>query len=128
RDLLLQRYRAAVQCVASLAARKPLRLPLEGVRDLERRLDDLSCRLDRAVRKCGERQARHLDGLAARLEALSPLSVIARGDSLTRKVDEIIRSIEQVQPGDQIETLLPDGRIVSRAEECRAAPLLDNGP
>jgi exodeoxyribonuclease VII large subunit len=57
--------------------------------------------------------------MAARLESLSPLNVLARGYSLTSKEDaqEMLRHADQVQPGDRIVTRLAAGRIVSRVEE-----------
>src|SRR5207249_4746595 len=112
-------YQAASERCQKAAARRPLRLPLERVRDLERRLDDLGCRLDRAMTQGRERRRHLTDTLAARLEALSPLNVLARGYSLTRKESDqsVVRRADQVQPGDRLVTLLGHGRVVSRVEE-----------
>ena len=55
---------------------------------------------------------------AARLETLSPLNVLGRGYSLTRKENqEIVRDASQVCPGERLETLVHKGRIISRVEE-----------
>ena len=59
-----------------------------------------------------------LQAQAARLETLSPLNVLARGYSLTRReADEtVVRSPEQVRPGDLLLTRLQHGQIRSRVE------------
>lgn len=105
------------------AARRPaLRRPLERVRNLERLLDDYAERLDRAARgrlgQCRER----LDAHAARLETLSPLNVLARGYSLTLSETDgaVIRSAEQVRPGDRLVTTVQHGQIMSRVEALRS--------
>jgi exodeoxyribonuclease VII large subunit len=58
------------------------------------------------------------DAGAARLESLSPLNVLKRGYSLTRNTADgsVVRGPEQVQAGDQLETIVERGRIVSRVE------------
>jgi exodeoxyribonuclease VII large subunit len=63
-----------------------------------------------------------MEAMAARLESLSPLNVLARGYSLTRTEADpaLIRSAEQVRPGDRLVTVLHRGRIVSRVEAIEA--------
>ena len=54
--------------------------------------------------------------LAASLEALSPLGVLARGYSLTFQADgkTLIRDGQEVKPGDLIHTRLASGQIASK--------------
>ncbi|HKI21506.1 MAG TPA: exodeoxyribonuclease VII large subunit, partial [Isosphaeraceae bacterium] len=54
--------------------------------------------------------------LAASLQALSPLAVLARGYSLTFQADgkTLVRSSDQVHAGDLIHTRLAAGQIQSR--------------
>ena len=56
--------------------------------------------------------------LAASLEALSPLGVLARGYSLTLKADgqSVLRAAGEVQLGEIIQTRLATGRLTSRVE------------
>jgi exodeoxyribonuclease VII large subunit len=56
--------------------------------------------------------------LAGRLEALSPLAVLARGYSLTLAEDRatVLRDAAGVRPGDRIVTRLARGVLVSRVE------------
>lgn len=63
----------------------------------------------------------HKVGLAAgKLDALSPLSVIARGYSITRNdKGALVKSIEQVSVGSAIEVSVSDGAIRARVESTR---------
>src|SRR4029077_9556937 len=49
RDLLLRQWKSAEQRVEDLAGRRPFRLPLDRLRDLERRLDETEERLRRGM-------------------------------------------------------------------------------
>jgi exodeoxyribonuclease VII large subunit len=118
RALLLRNLDLARARLDELARRPCLRRPLERLRDEERRLDEWGDRLQRALRRRLLEARQRLDAHAARLEALSPLKVLARGYSLTRRLDDlaVIRTAGQVQGGDWIVTQVPDGRILSRVE------------
>src|SRR5262249_13147193 len=120
RDLMLNRLDYAGQRVRDLAERRAFRLPLERVRELERRLDDWEERCGRAVRRRLERARQAVDATAARLETLSPLNVLGRGYSLTRREADgiVVRGPEQVQRGDRLVTVVQRGRIISRVEEA----------
>ncbi len=54
--------------------------------------------------------------LAASLQALSPLAVLARGYSLTFQADgkTLVRASDEVQAGDRIHTRLAAGEVQSR--------------
>ena len=80
------------------------------------RLDQLADRAICAVRKNLDDRRHLLARLAASLEALSPLSVLARGYSLTFQADgtTLVRSSDDVRDGDIIVTRLSSGQIRSR--------------
>ena len=107
--------------LVELASRPCLRRPLERLRQEERQLDDWNERLQLAMQRRVERLREQLNSQAARLESLSPLNVLARGYSLTRKEDEtvLLHDAEQVRPGERIVTRLQRGEIISRVEEVR---------
>jgi exodeoxyribonuclease VII large subunit len=104
-----------------LARRPCFRRPLERIHQAEQQLDDWNERASRAVQRRVEQLREQLKGQAARLESLSPLNVLARGYSLTRKEDEavLLHSAEHVQPGERLVTRLQHGEITSRVEETR---------
>ena len=88
------------------------------------RLDQLAERARLAVRKNVDDRRHTLRRLAASLEALSPLGVLARGYSLTFQADGVtlVRAASDVQPDDLIHTRLADGKIVSRVLPPTPAP------
>jgi exodeoxyribonuclease VII large subunit len=124
RDVLLQRLDLARRRLDDLAQRRAFRLPLERIRDLERRLDEGAERLGRAVRQRLGVARERVQAQAARLESLSPLNVLGRGYSLTRmKVNQVIvRNQDQVRPGDLLETTVQHGRITSLVLESDQTP------
>jgi exodeoxyribonuclease VII large subunit len=121
-DAMRTRLDLSRQRLDDLAARRAFRLPLERVRDWEQRLDDWGGRLARAARQRLALARQRLDGQAARLEGLSPLNVLARGYSLTRREADlaVVRDPVQLQLGDRLVTLVHQGTVVSRVEELQA--------
>ncbi len=122
RDAMLRKCDRLQLQLDQLARRRVMQQPVERLRELERRLDDWSERLDRAGRRRIEQTRRTLEAAAARLESLSPLNVLGRGYSLTRTEASpaLIRSAGEVRPGDRIVTILNRGRITSRVETTDA--------
>lgn len=86
------------------------------------RLESLATRAGSALRRDLERRRSRISALAARLEALSPLGVLARGYSLTFREGEqaLIRSSDQVKIGQRVRTRLGRGSIVCRVEATEA--------
>jgi exodeoxyribonuclease VII large subunit len=117
--LLVRSLKLARTRLEALANRPCFRQPLERIREEERRLEDLSSRLERALRQRLHQARQRLQAQAAHLESLSPLNVLARGYSLTMKEQErtVLRSPDQVQPGDRLVTRVAHGVIISRVEE-----------
>ena len=119
RGLLMKQLEAARARLEDLAGRRCFTAPLDRIRDEERRLDDWNDRLQRAMVQRMETAKRRLEALAAQLESLSPLNILARGYTLTLKEADgaVVRSTNQVRPGDRLVTRVGDGHIVSRVEE-----------
>jgi exodeoxyribonuclease VII large subunit len=113
-----ERLLAARKVVLQLAQRRVLRLPLERVHELEQRLDQLDGRMKRAVGTRLDRVRGQIERHAGRLASLSPLNVLGRGYSLTRKADspELLRDAGTVRPGDRIVTRLCHGELTSIVE------------
>jgi exodeoxyribonuclease VII large subunit len=118
---LRRRLDMAQSRLEELARRPCFRRPLERIRQEEERLDDWNERLLRAAQRRLEQLRDQLKSQAARLESLSPLNVLARGYSLTRKEDEavLLHDAGKVQRGERIVTRLQHGEILSRVEETR---------
>jgi exodeoxyribonuclease VII large subunit len=125
RDCLLGRLEQARRRLDELALRPAIRRPLDHVRDLERRLDDWSERLGRGLKQRLLSARERVQAAAARLDSVSPLNVLGRGYSVTkREADEtVVRDPSQVLPGDRLLTLVQHGRIVSRVEDAVVPPV-----
>ena len=115
---LQSRATAARARLEGLATRRVLVRPVERLHDLARQVDELESRMCRAIEQRLKFVRQQLNGAGERLEALSPLKVLERGYSVTRRADggEVIRRADQIHAGDRLETLLKSGRIVSIVE------------
>jgi exodeoxyribonuclease VII large subunit len=91
--------------------------------DARGRIEDLAERSRRALERDLDGRRHRLARLAAGLDALSPLAVLARGYSLTFAADgtTLLRSADEVRPGERIQTRLAQGRLVSRVEGVLSA-------
>lgn len=99
-----------------LATRPALSRPFQMIHDRSRRLDDLDNRAQRAIRNLQVNNERKLQRVAATLSALSPLAVLARGYSVTQRLDDaaVIKHHDQIQVGDEIQTQLDKGKLISQ--------------
>lgn len=78
------------------------------------RFDFASVRLEQVFNAALTQKQHSCGVLAAKLDALSPLTVLARGYSVTENTDgKIIRSIADVRWGDEIVTQVGDGNVIS---------------
>ena len=73
-----------------------------------------------ANRGWSEQAEKQLAVLAAKLDSTSPLSVLARGYSVTQKQGKVVNSIEQLLINDTIVTQLNDGEVTSKITEISA--------
>jgi len=107
--------------VTRFAASPALRRPLDRVRRAEQDLDELSRRLPRAVALRLQNMREGITALGGRLDALSPLAVLKRGYSITRRAGskQNLRNVAKIKPGDEIETRLAEGVIRSRVESLK---------
>lgn len=123
-----RRMERARDRIASLERSAALARPLDRMRRIAQDLDDWESRslaaLGRRIARSRERFVR----VAAHLEAVSPLAVLARGYSITLRDTpgadgrrDALRGIDGVAAGDRIVTRLARGELVSEVVETRAA-------
>jgi len=102
----------------AIKASAVFRRPRGLIEDRARLLDELEQRAARAARQRLDRARQCTEKLAARLDALSPLAVLARGYSVTQRADgAVVRSARELAPDDAITTRFAQGRAVSRVAE-----------
>jgi exodeoxyribonuclease VII large subunit len=126
RKLLLQRLEIVRRRLKEIAESRVFRMPFERLHEHERRLDDCDERLRRAFQQYMKQASERLGSQAARLETLSPLNVLSRGYSLTRREADqtVVRNAQDVAPGERLLTDVRHGRIFSRVEEVDASARL----
>lgn len=119
---LLRRIQTARERIAQLARSRFFADPDRLIRDRRAALAEQAGRLRRLALAAVERGHERVAAAAARLEADSPLKVLARGYSVTTVASTaaVVRSAADITPGMEIVTHLADGRLWSRVE--RNAP------
>ena len=88
-------------------------------RDSRQRLDYLSQRLEGAEAGRLKSHKSRLELLAGRLGAVGPQETLQRGYAIALSGKGLIIKAEDVRPGDDIELVLSQGRLLCRVLECR---------
>lgn len=90
--------------------------PLDRIHELGAEVDDLEERIIQSMQRRIELARQQLTTYSASLNALSPLAVIDRGYSLTKRLPDgaLIRDVADIAVGDRIATLLSTGSLISQ--------------
>lgn len=119
-DVAARRLRRALENQVTVRRRRFERLlhrrafthPFDRVRARRERATALAHRVLLAARARLELGRARLAAAGGRLDALSPLGILARGYSVTRRPDgRVVRAWDDVSPGDRVEVLLHRGAI-----------------
>jgi exodeoxyribonuclease VII large subunit len=115
---LARRASIARERIVALAGSRIFADPGRLVRDRRTALDDHALRLRRLAAAATARGRERLTAAAGRLEAGSPLHLLARGWSVTFRDGDprTLRSVAGVEPGTTLVTQLADGKLWSRVE------------
>lgn len=108
-ELLRQRLRR-------LSERPVLRSPEGSLQQKELLLELLRQRLERAAAAAVEKRQRQFAALSGRLDALSPLKVLARGYAVATRQEQVLHSVAQLSPGEEIRLRLADGTALCAVE------------
>ncbi len=94
--------------------------PERKIQRLQKQLQAHGTQLTHAMRHQLQHHGDRLAGLGHTLDALSPLSTLSRGYSITATASGIVRQANQLNPGDQIKTRLHSGNVLSKVikTEC----------
>jgi exodeoxyribonuclease VII large subunit len=116
---LRRRANQARERLLQLESRRPFRRPFDAVHDLAQQLEQLQTRAGRAVRMSIERSRHTATALAARLESLSPVGVLARGYSLTTRGSDggPLTDASQLNLGEMLHTRFARGATISKIEQ-----------
>jgi exodeoxyribonuclease VII large subunit len=96
-----------------------LRNPNQKVKHLRRFISETERRLLQNIKHSIEIWRQRLEGKMGQLDSLSPVSILQRGYSITRKIPslEILRDSNQVKEGDRVEVRLFRGTLVCGVEK-----------
>ncbi|MRI35061.1 exodeoxyribonuclease VII large subunit [Endozoicomonas sp. OPT23] len=84
--------------------------PKHRVSQIKSRLEHRKETLATLMQRVLERKASKFQNLCGQLTTVSPLATLSRGYSITRSGGSVITDSEQLNPGDQIETLFKEGK------------------
>ena len=114
-----ERMRRDRETLARLTAALSEQHPRHAAGLAAARVATLELQLRTVVSNCLQRQTLKVDLLARHLAAVGPEQVLRRGYSITtlKKGGKVVRSIDQVKPGDRLVTRLADGEVESTAED-----------
>ena len=102
----------------SWALKDPERLFADGTLRTDAAYNKLLTKMDSLLKECTYK----FQLQAARLDNLSPLSVLARGYSVTQTEDfKVVTSTQQVRWGEELVTTVADGKIVSVVQSVEEA-------
>ncbi len=115
-SLLRAMVSGARQRLRSLTGRPVFTRPTELIRQKGQYVDSITRLLLAAGKNSFVAHKNRLSLLVLKLDTLSPLKILGRGYSVARKLPEkiVIRSINDVAPGDLMETIINDGSIISQ--------------
>jgi len=100
------------------AASRALTSPENYIQDRRMLLDYQQRRLVNGLNGILSRSQRRMAGLAASMDALSPLKVLGRGYSIARKEDgTILSSVKQLEPDTRFLLRLTDGEVPCRLDK-----------
>lgn len=105
----------------NIIGRPVFRRPEDIINQRRQELDGLVRLTGIAGKNLFERFRNGLSLSLSRLEALSPLKTLARGYSVSRRVQDqnVVRSYKDIGEGDRMETIVADGRLISLVEAVR---------
>jgi len=110
-----RQLRFAAERLKAIEQRPVFRRPEQMIERRQFQLDVLEERLDRLMNHRLQTLSERLGKMSASLEALSPLSILSRGYTLTETAEgKVIQSAEEVKSGDLLRTRFADGIVESQ--------------
>jgi exodeoxyribonuclease VII large subunit len=113
-QLLEQSLASANSRAERLALRLQHASPEKAIQNQQSKLQQLSRDLMSMQGHALKNKRQQLQRIADILNSVSPLSTLSRGYSISFKNEEVVRSVEDLQEDDIIETRLADGKVISK--------------
>ncbi len=115
-----RRIQMSQQQLKMLSASPALKSPESYIHQRRSALELLRNRLTSAQRQQLSKNTQRFVALTAKLDAMSPLKVLARGFSVVQDEDNrILRSVHGVEAGDRVQVILSDGEFDATVVEIK---------
>ena len=111
-----QRISHLRQRLERLAKSRVMTRPEAYLQQQELHLEMLRQRLEHAGQVTLQKNTQRFRQAAAKLDALSPLKVLGRGYAMATLDEQVVRSVEQLSPGEAIAVSFSDGTAQCRVE------------
>jgi exodeoxyribonuclease VII large subunit len=107
------------EAYAHLSESLHLRNPMQKVRNLRLLISEVKRRMGQHIKYSITIRRQNVAGVIGKLDSLSPLSILQRGYSITRKLPslQILRDIAYVKEGDKVEVKLSRGTLLCGVEK-----------
>lgn len=116
-SLMSSRLKAERMRLDSFRNRRSLK-DMRYILDSEKeRLDALFLQMQQSVKRSLFAQRDRLGKNAALLDSLSPLKILSRGYSVTRRQGELVKDVGQVKDGDKVSVTLSRGTLICTVDE-----------
>ncbi|HTN44344.1 MAG TPA: exodeoxyribonuclease VII large subunit [Nitrospiria bacterium] len=95
------------------------RSPVDRLHRLGTQTQELTKRFELQAGYYLRQKRNRLESLLTALDGLSPLAILSRGYSITRKLPELglIKKAQEVDPGERVQVRLHQGALICRVEE-----------
>lgn len=105
------RLRKAAACLNEYERRITVSRALRSIDEYERKYSQTAAALSRGMAQRLAGAELELGKLAARLESLDPLKILARGYAMAEKDGQVVTSRQQLELGEEFTLVLADGKI-----------------
>lgn len=85
--------------------------PQNYIDNLRVRCDRASMSMEHSIRSEMAQKTKEFSALCAKLDAMSPLKILARGYSVTVKEGEVVSDVKAVKKGERIDVLIKNGKL-----------------
>jgi exodeoxyribonuclease VII large subunit len=102
-----------------LSERLYLQNPIQRVKNLRLIISETGKHLGQTMRYSVDIQRQKVEGIFGKLSSLSPLSILQRGYSITRRLPslQILRDVAHIREGDKVEVRLHKGTLLCGVEK-----------
>ena len=99
-----------------------LRNPLQRIRNIRLFISETGKRLKQNIKHSIQFQRQKVEGVLGKLDSLSPLAILQRGYSITRKIPslQILRNSAHVREGEKVEVKLYKGTLHCGVEKANS--------